>query len=150
MSQITRGHGQDNNYNVAYHFSFQRMDYFHGLSMASNQKIGTLSLQLALGHRSLQARTFFGQFALQYARYFQFTSFRFGPYGRYAFSYLAKPYDFLYHRIEIGIATAYQFGESPFSMQFNAGASLNVETQKASTHSFPDYTLAIGLAYAIH
>ena len=118
--------------------------------MASNQKIGTLSLQLALGHRSLQARTFFGQFALQYTRYFQFTSFRFGPYGRYAFSFLAKPYDFLYHRIEMGIATAYQFGESPFSMQFNAGASLNVETQKASTHSFPDYTLAIGLAYAIH
>ena len=104
MSQITRGHGQDNNYNVAYHFSIQRMDYFHSLSMASNHKIGTLSLQLALGHRSLQART----------------------------------------------ATAYQFGESPFSMQFNAGASLNAEKQKASTHSFPDYNLAIGLAYAIH
>lgn len=139
-------------FSVNYSFGMQRMDLFHQLGLSlSVQSIG-LEVQQGIGQRSAASGTLFAQTGLQCSYPLAKKAVEFSPYFRLNYGRLAQPFAFNYYRVEIGHQLSVPLNRMhifPLDPFFSIGISQAWEQQRKALHSFLDFSLYLGVRYAI-
>ncbi|MFM7596289.1 MAG: hypothetical protein ACKO4Y_08935 [Flavobacteriales bacterium] len=137
---------------LSYTFGFQKLDFFHQVSLGLQGSKVRLDVQQAFGQRNLASGILMSQTGVQGAYRIMCRNSTVNPYVRYAFGRLGVPFKFTYHSAGFGVLYILESSKStkiPFDFICSGDLGRGLEVQsKSNQHHYLDYSINVGLQYA--